>query len=84
MLPFLAASFRRLVFAQLPTLDHMLIEEVRPDLVVSVVNERFMIFIQHDAGAATLQDLASEKVAAGTLRERMSEWPYVPAEEAAR
>jgi hypothetical protein len=83
MLPFLAASFRRLVFAQLPTLDHVLIDEVRPDLVVSVVNERFMIFIHHDAGAATLQELASEKVAANRLRERMSEWPFVPAENPA-
>ena len=79
MLPFFAASFRRLVFAQVVTLDHTLVEEVRPDVVVTVVNERFMIQIHHDAGAATLQDIASEKLEAGRLRERMFEWEFVPA-----
>ena len=40
MLPYLAESFRRLVFVHLHTLDHELVEAERPDVVVALPTRR--------------------------------------------
>jgi hypothetical protein len=61
----LAESFRRLVFANISSLDYSLVEEVEPDVVVTIFGERFMVRVPADVGAPTLKDLEAEKRAAG-------------------
>jgi hypothetical protein len=64
MLPYLAETFDRTVFAHLPTLDYELVDDLAPDLVVCVMNERFMISVPNDQAARSLDDVAAEKRAA--------------------
>jgi alginate O-acetyltransferase complex protein AlgJ len=66
--PFLTSSFRRLVFAFIPTVDHELVRRERPDVVVSVLTERFLMQVPYDVGAPTVDDLAREKQAQGRVR----------------
>ena len=54
LLPMLGASFRRLVFVHSPTVDLQLVQDEQPDLVVSVLNERFLMSIPFDADAPTV------------------------------
>jgi alginate O-acetyltransferase complex protein AlgJ len=74
MLPFLAESFRRLVFAHTPWLDYELIERERPDIVISLFAERFLIYVADDSYGITIEDLASKKLAEGATRPRMPMW----------
>jgi alginate O-acetyltransferase complex protein AlgJ len=74
MHPFLASSFRRLVFAYAPTLDHDLILRERPDVVVSVMNERFLMTIPYDIGAPTVADFEREKKENGLRRDEIDYW----------
>ena len=67
MLPFLAESFGRTVFAHLSTLDRTIVESTEPDVVVSVMNERFLIRVPDDAGGKTLEQCAEEKRATGAV-----------------
>jgi hypothetical protein len=73
--PFLASSFRRLVFVHMPTLDYELVEQVAPDVVISVLNERFLISLPYDVGAPSTLDLIRQKTEAGMLRAETSLWP---------
>lgn len=75
MLPFLAASFRRLVFAQIPTLDRELVLEERPDVVITMLNERYLIYVPHDAGGRSVHDFAETKLADGAVRREARFWP---------
>ena len=61
ILPFLAESFGRLVFAHLPTFDHTLVERERPDVVVTLLNERFLIRPPIDVPSRTLEQHEAEK-----------------------
>jgi hypothetical protein len=74
MLPFLAASFRRMVFAQTPALDFELAEQEAPRLVVSVINERFMIKPPSDVDGPSVREMAEAKVAAGDVRPPSGAW----------
>jgi alginate O-acetyltransferase complex protein AlgJ len=65
LLPFLAESFRRLVFAHITTLDTGLIRRERPDVVLNVMNERFLVRVPRDEGAPALDDLEAAKRAEG-------------------
>jgi alginate O-acetyltransferase complex protein AlgJ len=65
LVPFLAENFRRLVFAHLVTLDHELVERERPDVVVSILSERFLIQVPVDVPSKTLDEFEQEKRAAG-------------------
>jgi hypothetical protein len=67
LLPFMAESFGRLVFAHLPTLDYALVEREQPDIVVSLMNERFLISVPQDDGALTLTEHERAKREAGTV-----------------
>jgi alginate O-acetyltransferase complex protein AlgJ len=67
VLPLLCESFERLVFAHIPTLDRALVERERPDVVVYVLNERFLITIPFDDGARSLADWEAEKRARGLV-----------------
>ena len=50
VVPFLAESFRRLVFGHIPTLDYELVEEVQPDVVITIFSERFLIEVAGGPG----------------------------------
>jgi hypothetical protein len=80
LLPMLGASFRRLVFAHSPTVDMQLVREERPNLVVSVLNERFLMKIPFDSEGPTIQELESEKAAQGLLRAEDWYWPPAAAD----
>jgi hypothetical protein len=67
LLPFLAESFARLHFAHMPTLDYGLIERERPDVVISVMNERFLISVPDDLTGFTLERLEARKREAGLV-----------------
>jgi alginate O-acetyltransferase complex protein AlgJ len=67
LLPLLAESFGRLVFAHITTLDRALVEREAPDVAVNVMNERFLIEVPDDRGAPTLQELAERKRGAGDM-----------------
>jgi hypothetical protein len=74
MLPFLAESFRRLVFAHTPWVDYELVDRENPDIVLSLFVERFLIYVPDDSHGITIEDLASKKRADGTMRPRMPMW----------
>ncbi len=78
MLRFLAESFRRLVFAHSPTIDYGLIERERPDVVVSLLAERFLIKVPDDREGPTVEEVAREKLAQGRLRQRLPMWDWRP------
>lgn len=67
VLPFLAESFRRVTFAHMPNLDFDLVAELRPDVVVKIMCERFMIVVPVDLPGRTQAAIAAEKLAAGDL-----------------
>ena len=73
--PYLAASFRRFVFAQTPRLDYDFIREHDPDVVISVLNERFMIIVPDDLNGPTVKDLEREKRAHDLVREPIRIFP---------
>ena len=60
-LQFLAESFRRLTFVHMVNLDHELVEELQPDVVVKIMNERFLIAVPVDDPAKSLAELEAEQ-----------------------
>jgi alginate O-acetyltransferase complex protein AlgJ len=68
LLYFFASSFGRFIYAYLPTLDYDLVRTEKPDVVVSVMNERFLINVPYDVGAPSSEDVEREKKAKGELR----------------
>ena len=75
MLNFLAPSFRRMLFAHTAALDYELAEEERPDVVISILNERFMIIRPTDPGAPRTREVAAWKLDTGVVRPRLAVWP---------
>jgi len=67
MMPFLAESFSKLYFVHLHTLDHDLVEEHRPDVVVNVMNERGLSTVMYDVPAPNTRDFAAEKTERGEV-----------------
>jgi hypothetical protein len=67
MVHVLAESFGRLVYGNISSLDYSLVDEVEPDVVVSIFGERFMVRVPTDVGAPTLEELEAQKRAAGTV-----------------
>lgn len=65
MLRFLSETWRRVTFVHLYTLDPDLLEQERPDVVVTVLNERFHIKPPVDDGAMTAQDWYRRKAEQG-------------------
>lgn len=66
-LRFFAESFRKLVFAQIITLDRELIREQRPDVVLTVMNERFLRTIPNDAGAPGAREHEASRLRDGDV-----------------
>ena len=67
MVHHLAEGFRRLVFAHVSTLDHTLVEEVKPDVVITIFGERFMVRVPVDTPAPTQLEIEARKRAAGSF-----------------
>jgi hypothetical protein len=67
VVPYLAESFRRVVFGHIPTLDYELVEEVEPDVVITIISERFLIEVPEDLTGPTLRELEAQKLAAGKV-----------------
>jgi hypothetical protein len=67
MMPFMAESFQKLIFVHLHTLDHDLVEEHRPDVVVNVMNERGLSTVMYDMPARTTRDFAADKIERGEV-----------------
>jgi hypothetical protein len=74
VLEFLAETFSRVMFVHTPTLDFSIVAEESPDVVVSILNERFLIMRPSDLPGLTVRDIAAEKEAVGELRPRTSNW----------
>ena len=66
-LQFLAESFRRLTFVHMVNLDRALVEELQPDVVVKIMNERFLIAVPVDEPAKSQAELEAERLAAGEV-----------------
>jgi alginate O-acetyltransferase complex protein AlgJ len=75
LLTFAAATFRRLVFAQLQTVDAELVEDETPDVVISVFNERFLTVVPDDVSGETFHQQAQQKLARGIRRPPVTMWP---------
>jgi hypothetical protein len=73
LLKYLPETFRRLVFLQRPTLPPGLLAGERPDVVISVVAERFMVRVPADERAADQRALERGKRAGARVRR-----PYAP------
>ena len=67
VLPFLAESFARLTFVHMVNLDFDLARALEPDVVVKIMNERFLISVPVDAPAQTQAQIEAEKIAAGDV-----------------
>lgn len=65
MLAYLSETFRRMVFVDLRTLDHELVEAERPDVVIGLVDEAALIDVPADVEAPTAREVAARKLASG-------------------
>ena len=70
----LSASFRRMVFAQLRFHDENIVEAERPDVVVGVLNERFLIQPPVDDPSATIDGVIAAKPPRMPVRAPASFW----------
>jgi hypothetical protein len=65
--PYIVESFGKFVFAHNPRLDFELVDELRPDVVVNLMSERFMIVLPYDLPTVTTAELAERKTRAGQV-----------------
>jgi len=74
LLHILAESFGRVVFCQMPSLDHQAVQEVRPDVVIGVLNERFLLHVPYDSTAPTQAELEASKRMQGKVYGPRTTW----------
>jgi alginate O-acetyltransferase complex protein AlgJ len=74
MLPFLAESFGRFTFMHTSALDLESIDPEAPDVVVSLMAERFLVIVPDDEHAPTVATHAARKLASGRARLRTHYW----------
>jgi alginate O-acetyltransferase complex protein AlgJ len=74
LLKFFAESFRRLIFVQRSTFDYDLVERERPDVVVNLMAERFLVCPPDDEGAPTVLEEARLKHEVGRSRPLIPFW----------
>ncbi len=77
---YLSECWRRLVLVHAPTLDPAVVEVTRPDIVVSLIAERFLIAVPDDAKGRTMRERESHKREYGRIRAPLLYWmwPTVP------
>lgn len=61
LIPFLVHSFSRVVFVWQPNIDYSILEEEKPDIVISQQAERFLIRVPDDIHGETAQQTAKNK-----------------------
>jgi hypothetical protein len=74
LLPFFAASFGRMVFAQLAFMDEGLVDIEEPDVVITVLNERYLMRTPKDGPSRSLDDVVRRKPHDAPGRRTMSFW----------
>lgn len=72
VMTFLAESFRRCTFAHTATFDPGLAAEERPDVILSMVAERFLVHPPDEETGKPLAAQADAKRSAGVVRDRWS------------
>ena len=73
---FLSECWQRLVLAHSSTLDHTLVETVQPDIVVSVLAERFLISVPDDTGGRSMKEREQIKRNADRTRHPLLHWTW--------
>ena len=68
LLRFLPETFRRVVFVQRPAMPPDLLERERPDVVFSVIAERFLMRVPDDEHAVPQRDVEQQKRTHGRVR----------------
>ena len=74
LIPVLAESFGRTVWCQMPSLDFQVVQQVRPDVVIGVHNERFLLEVPYDSTAPTQAELAATKQMQGKMFGPRTTW----------
>ena len=74
LLHILAESFGRTVFCQMPSLDFQVVQQIRPDVVIGLQNERFLMEVPYDSTAPTQAELAASKIEAGKTYGPRTHW----------
>jgi len=74
LLRFMAETFGRVVFGWVPCLDRDLVERERPDVVIMVLTERWLIQAPDDSSDHSLEAWEARKRAGGEVRPRISSW----------
>jgi hypothetical protein len=67
VIPFLAEGFRRLTFVHMSNLDFDLVRTLRPDVVVDVTCEHFLVAVPVDMPGKTQAEYEAERLAVGDL-----------------
>jgi alginate O-acetyltransferase complex protein AlgJ len=78
IMPFIAQTFRRLVWAWSSAVDYDLVRQERPDVVVSQMIERFLIVVPDDLTAKSVAQLEAEKKEARMVRPSLAYWDPIP------
>ncbi len=74
LMPVLAESFGRTVFCQMPSLDFQVVQQLQPDVVIGVHNERFLLEVPYDSAAPTQAELAASKLMQGKTFGPRTHW----------
>ena len=74
LLHVVAESFGRLVFCHMPSLDFGVVQEVRPDVVIGLLNERFMLQVPYDSTAPSQAELEASKRLQGKVYGPRTTW----------
>jgi integrase len=79
LLKFLPETFRTFVFVQRPSLEPGLLERLRPDVVLSVIAERFLLRVPDDAQPISQRELEAHKRAQERVRPPRTLFGHGPA-----
>jgi hypothetical protein len=74
ILRFLSESFRRFAFAQTVSIDLDVIERERPDVVISLMSERFIVVPPVAVGRGLIAETEAAKRAQGRTRDTIMFW----------
>jgi alginate O-acetyltransferase complex protein AlgJ len=76
LLNFFAESFARFTFVHLRKLDHEVVWRERPDFVVTVLTERFLMMIPQDLIAPSQRSMEAERASKGQVRFAFTQWEH--------
>jgi alginate O-acetyltransferase complex protein AlgJ len=74
LLLYLGESFGRLVYAHTPQLDFDLVFEYEPDVVISLLGERFIVTVPYDLPQYSVAEMARDKQRDGEVRNPLAWW----------